>query len=355
MTVLHVAETVKGGVATMMREMLLDQADRIGAGSVCALLPKEQLGEMGELRNRVRVFKRSGRNVVSMFRFCLAFCAAVVLEKPKVVHLHSTFAGAIGRVLLFVLRPLRKPKVVYSPHGFSFLIDCQAWKKQAFTAIERALAPLGDKIVCVSNFERQSARLAGLPDDRLVVVHNGISDVEMLPRTSDETRVRLLFVGRLDRQKGFDILVQAFRLLDPAHYSLTVVGSAVNDAGPDTISLDQIEMVGWVSADKLPEYFARADLVVMPSRWEGFGLVAIEAQLHEVPVVAANNTSLPEVVEDGVTGFLCDSGSSTALAQAICVAASSDLRSMGRAGRGRVRENFLATAMCNKVAELYCY
>lgn len=61
---------------------------------------------------------------------------------------------------------------------------------------------------------------------------------------------------------------------------------------------------GWVDNKELPAYFCENDVLLMPSRWESFGLVAVEAQLYGVPVIANNVASLPEVISDGLTGML---------------------------------------------------
>jgi glycosyltransferase involved in cell wall biosynthesis len=350
MIVLHVAETIKGGVATVLRELLSGQQPRFSR--VVVLVPYEHLVELGRLDCEVKTFRRGRRNFLSLVRMSVALAMVVWRVKPDVVHLHSTFAGFAGRLILRALRPWRKSVVVYSPHGFSFLIDCAEWKRATFAAVERLLARLSHRIICVSNYEAAAASQRGLPAAKLSVVYNGVRDAYIPLEREKSDKTRLLFVGRLDRQKGFDVLIEAFRMLDPESFSLTVVGSAVNDLAVEAQN-GLIEMVGWVPVDQMGKHFRRADLVVMPSRWEGFGLVAVEAQLHEVPVVAANNTSLPEVVVDGVTGFLFPTGDATALASTIRSASRAELRAIGRAGRAHVRTNFLADRMCHETAEVY--
>ena len=92
----------------------------------------------------------------------------------------------------------------------------------------------------------------------------------------------------------------------------------------------------------IPELMAASDLFVMPSNWEGLGLVFLEAMAAGLPVVANRVSGVPEVVEDGVTGILVERGQTRQLAEAMGrLAAQPHLRrTMGSAGRARVRECF---------------
>ena len=103
-----------------------------------------------------------------------------------------------------------------------------------------------------------------------------------------------------------------------------------------------VDFVGWVSPEKVPELINTATIVLMPSRWEGFGLVALEAGLMARPVIATCVGGLPEVVAHEETGFLVQSENSRALAEAIVFLLTHPRQAaqMGRAGRRRAQDLF---------------
>src|SRR5262249_43866670 len=173
-----------------------------------------------------------------------------------------------------------KPKVIYTPHAFAFIMQGSALKRALFSKLEARLSRVADAIVCGSNYEQRAAIEAGIPPDRLHRIYNGIA----LPNVSARARInreigplRLLFVGRFDRQKGLDVLLSAMSQLPAELFRLVVVGAPVQDAAAfDQPQLPNVEYMGWVPHDDLSRFYAEADVLVMPSRWESFGLDAVE-------------------------------------------------------------------------------
>lgn len=306
MRVLHCAETVRGGPATVLRQLV--QGQQAAGLDVHVLVPAEHAGDLGELPGlAVHEFHRTRRDARSLLRFATVFILTLRRTRPDVVHLHSSFAGAICRPALLLLRPLSRPKVVYSPHCWSFVSLHRRVTRTAAIAVERLLARSTDRIICGSRFERAAGR-AVAPEARLVVVPTAVEAPLAItdPRqeaASDTGRVRLAFVGRLDEQKGFDLLIRAARRLPPDAYEIVVVGDFVRGSG-DRPALPNLMYLGWQDRVQLAEVFRSVSAVVMPSRWESFGLVAMEAMSYGTPVVASDTCSLPELVHDGLTGWL---------------------------------------------------
>lgn len=209
----------------------------------------------------------------------------------------------------------------------------------------RQMAPLSDAIVCVSEAARQILIRDGLDPARLHVIHNGISLDRFSPLPpSTAPRRRVLAMGRLTRQKGLDVLLRAATLAP--ELELTILGD-----GPDRAALEPLAracgaaMPGWVA--DVRSHIAAADVVAVPSRWEGFGLVAAEAMACGRPVVASRVDGLAEVV--GEAGVLVEPEDAAGLAAAlweVCVdeARWSRLREAGlrRAARFGVRRTAAA-------------
>jgi len=176
-------------------------------------------------------------------------------------------------------------------------------------ALSVALAPLSHRVVAVSQAARGVLLAAGVAPGRVSVIENGVDLSRFRPAPRPQGQVRtVLAIGRLVPQKGFDLLVQAMAELP--ELELLIVGE-----GPDASRLrgPRIALRGWVS--DVPALLAQAELLVVPSRWEGFGLVAVEAMAAGVPLIASDVPGLREVL--GEAAVRVPPGDVGALAEAI--------------------------------------
>src|SRR5512134_86212 len=113
--VLHVAETMMGGVTSYFQEIIAYQAAALGADNIRLLVPNDHAQELCNVDAKmVTTFARTGRNLASLIAFSLALNNCMKSFSPSIVHLHSTFAGAIARPILALGR--RRPRIVYCPH-----------------------------------------------------------------------------------------------------------------------------------------------------------------------------------------------------------------------------------------------
>jgi len=391
--VVHAAENIKGGVGTYLRDLVVAQRAAFGDGAVVAVVPRSQ-SDILESPAGVEVITfddhgprwRSTLRLASRMRAVMAQLNAAnsVSEMPArlggaplrslgahapppasgvvsplVVHLHSTFAG-------LALRPLLRwapgphdhaPVVVYCAHGWSFDRETSAASRRLAMTLERALAPLCDVVVCISEHEMRIARQARIAPRVMAHIANGIpcnppvAAARSQPDWPADKR-RLLFVGRFDRQKGVDILLEALRELRDSTFAY-LVGSAVLNDGAALKLPDNVRTTGWLSAADLTAYYETADVLVAPSRWEGFGLTAVEAMRAGLPVIASRVGGLAEVVEHDVTGLLVEPNSSAALVSAIRSIGTESLKSMGEAGRHRFVERFTLDRMHSQLTALY--
>lgn len=175
---------------------------------------------------------------------------------------------------------------------------------------------------------------------------------------TERTR-RLLFVGRLMPQKGIDLLIDALVHL-PDDIGLDVVGD-----GPDRDTLDaralttgvgaRVRFHGAVKQFDLPAFYQRALALVVPSAEEGLGLVAVEAQLCETPVVAFDSGGLPDVIQHERTGILVGERSASALAAAIRSVIDRDDcgATLGAAGRLHALATFAPESVARRYADIY--
>jgi len=357
MKVLHVAETIKGGIASFLDELVPLQLEAFGADQVHLVIPDAHAAELRAVpRHCISTFahgpSRIG-NVLAMMRVCTPM---VWRQVPQVLHAHSSFAGAAVRLLHGW--PRRQHRLVYTPHAWSFCRDNGPLGRFASISAERILAPLCSAIHCVSNHEAQAALQVGLPPDKLQVVLNGIADIPAAPIPSEISAswppdiIRVLFVGRFDRQKGIDRVAAIMKKLGGRAHAV-VVGSPVSSdqAMPDFG--DNATLVGWKSRTAVAAYLASADLLLIPSRWEGLCVVGIEALRARRAIFATDVGGMSDLVLDGHNGRLVPDSCAEELATLIGGVDRAALIEMGTRARARFEASFVAPAMAAGLDTIY--
>lgn len=190
-----------------------------------------------------------------------------------------------------------------------------------------------------------------LPELRLrdSVIENAVDASGPDPSPVSLDPPHLVCLGRLVAEKGFDLAIEAVRMLRETHpdVRLTVAGDgdrreALEDAVRHGGLSDDVHFIGWVSPDEVPELLATATVVLVPSRTEAFGLVAAEAAMAGRPVVASDVGGLAGVVEHGRTGILVEPDDAGRLAWAVrrMLEDPEATRRMGREARSAALDRF---------------
>jgi glycosyltransferase involved in cell wall biosynthesis len=358
MKILHVAYTVAGGLASYLEEICRFQTAVLGSDNVHFLVPAHNRSHMPTISaEQITEFAPAGQPLSRLTAFAFASRREIIGYKPDIVHLHSTFAGAIVRPIARL--PFSRAKVIYCPHGWAFGMEVPFWRKVVYALIERSLCVLTDKIINISFFEEREALHWGIPASKMVVIRNGVAEEgASIPTYSNplpNDKINLLFAGRHDQQKGLDILLQAFRDSQPSCAHLHIVGAPVVDATCSaTEATDQgVTYYGWLRREEVFGLMRAADALVMPSRWEGFGLAAVEAMRLGKAVLASRRGGLAEVVEDGRTGLLFDVSSSEELKKLLKHLDRAQLLEFGQAGQQRFKALFTAERMNAELIGVY--
>lgn len=351
--VLHVAETLPGGIATYLRELVPLQAADPTVEQVRVLAPQNQLSHLSEIPSHLVVgYIRSGRNPISLLNLAMALRRQTALFQPHIVHLHSSFAGAIGRAM----RPFlpKDVKLVYCPHGWGFSRDENGVARQIYAWLELWLAHFADAWIAISRHEAKAASAVGIDTNHMWLIHNGIGEAPKLtaaPLAADSQYLNLLFVGRHDRQKGLDVLLAAMGQLTDLNIRLHVVGAATQGKEQDRPDLKNVTWLGWCSGAELIAQYRACDAVVMPSRWEGFSLVALEAMREGRAVIASQHGSLAEAVGDCGAYFPIDD--LPKLVQLLRNQKKEQLATWGRQARRRYEALFRSERMHREILMLY--
>lgn len=278
-----------------------------------------------------------------------------------VVHGHSSKGGAYARLLGHALGA----RCLYTPHALVTLApDLGRTSRLLYGTAERVLAPLTDHIVCCSAAERDHATALGLGTRRCVVVPNGVE-----PFTAEPLNVRAQaglsaatvlagFIGRLEPQKAPDVLVEAIGRLCrrgvPVHVAIAGEGRLLAPLQRRAAALGAQAAVTWLGAVDGRRLLAELDLLLMPSLYEGFPYVLLEALHSGVPVVATPVGGVAETIENGQCGRTVPQGDPAALAQAIeQLVRDAPERTLLAARARQHARRFGVSAMTDRIETLY--
>lgn len=200
-----------------------------------------------------------------------------------------------------------------------------------------------DRIVsCGDGVKRILLETFGEHDN--VVIHNGIDCETFAP--PDHPRkptkpYRILYVGNLLRRKGVDLLPYIATVLGN-DYRIAFTSGLRKTRVPDFLTHESLSCIGKLSQKELAEEYRKTDVLLLPTRHEGFGYVIGEAMASGVPCVVSNANATSELVEDGKTGFVTEVDDIRSLADSIVKICTDDAlhAKMSKAGRERIVERF---------------
>ncbi|WKV81715.1 glycosyltransferase family 4 protein [Streptomyces sp. SNU607] len=363
LTVLHLVQPVEGGVARVVTDLVTAQV-RAGLRPVVACPPDGTLAAGASTAGaRVCAWPAERAPGAGLGREVAGALGLIRACAPDLVHAHSAKAGLAGRLAVRGRVP-----TVFQPHAWSFeALEGRA--ARLAVAWERFGARWSDRILCVSESERGAGQRAGITA-RWSVIHNGIDLGRFHPggedaRAAARASLPLLdgvpadvplavCVGRLSRQKGQDVLLRAWRTTAAPGARLVLVGDGpygdeLRRAAPADV------LFAGATADVRPWIHA-ADLLVLPSRWEGMALAPLEAMACGVPVLLTDVAGARESLPPGhLPHCLVPPDDPPALATALtALLGDPALRSeLGRTAQHRTRSVFDVSRTAGAVLNLY--
>lgn len=279
-----------------------------------------------------------------------------------VVHGHSSKGGALVRLAGWGLNS----RTIYTPHAFITLNPkISSLKRRAYIAIERILAGLGDRIICVSEEEHEHAIDIGLPAAGCRIVNNGLVQIEAGDRQEvrrswgvGEGAVCAGFVGRLSQQKSVDRLLNSFvaAAREVPNLELVIVGD-----GPCEVALKSLaatleieSRVHFPGAVNGLAQMAGFDLFVLTSRYEAFPYVFIEAAGSGLPIITMQVGGCSAVVSSGANGYIVPQDDQKGFSGHLAtLAQNQELRGRMSAHSRRIAKRFTVSAMTEATVEIY--
>ncbi len=291
-------------------------------------------------------------------------------RRYAIVHAHSSVAGAVARpaAILAGVGWSRRPKVVYTPHGFAFLTPGQPQRRRVLLAIERVLGRWTDRVIAVSPAEASEMAAYGVvPPSRVVTIPNGIAPEET---AVDRAAVRARegwghqpVVGTLARmtpQKDPFTWLQAAARVAAARPEVQFVWIWGGELEPEVRACagrlglaPRLRFLGY--REDARRLLAGFDVFLLSSAFEGLPYSAIEALAAGTPVVATDVAGTRDVVRHGETGLLAPPGDPEALARHVLALLDDPAlaRRLAQAGQRDVLARFSVQAMVEQTAALY--
>jgi glycosyltransferase involved in cell wall biosynthesis len=307
-------------------------------------------------------------------------------SSPAVIHTHST-TGAF----LAATRRIVKAPIVSHIHGTTYSVAAPAvlafggmkvgysrWGVTTSYLREKALWGAADRLAAVSSSVKSDLkRRYGIGDDKVRLVFNGVDSEVFRPiaepkfpeKQAIEGKKVVLYVGHFGLRKGIPFLIRAMKTVttEVPNSVLVCVGgvpswlpkmdywSYLNGLVDQNGLSGKVMLLDRVPNEKLPNYYSMSSVLVLPSYYEAFPKVLIEAMACERPAISSRMGGTQDSIEDGVNGFLVNFADPDDLARAIVTVLQDEAlaRRMGRVGRQRVVRDFTWKAVTKRVDSIY--
>jgi glycosyltransferase involved in cell wall biosynthesis len=287
----------------------------------------------------------------------LTLLYSLIFYRPDLVHMHMASRGSFLRksILCLLCQLFRTPYIIHL-HGGGF----KDFYKELPAAGKKYLRFIFRRATCTIALSKiwKDWIESELKTQNVVTVPNGVNDISFLPGEIDKSNPTVLFLGLLGKNKGTDILIESMREVVKRipNAVLELCGNGdIDHYKEQARNIPNVKFLGWINADERRAALGRASVYCLPSWKEGLPFSILEAMSASLPIISTPVGSIPEAVEDGVTGLLVNPGDVQGLASAIChiLLSPETAKSMGEMGKNLQLEKFSSDAMGRRCLEIY--
>ena len=305
--VLHLVEAFGGGVFTFLVELANSTCDEFDV--VIAYARRKQTPENFEeyFDKRIKFIevKNFTRSIgVKDIKACKEVRQIIKQENPDIVHMHSSKAGIVGRLVI----SSKNRKLFYTPHGYSFLKqDDSKLKRFIYKSIEKAAAMWRRKckiVACSEGEYKESLKIT----KNSTYVNNGVNvkEIDKLltskPKQEVNTKdLKVCTVGRIGFQKNPELFNQIAESFPNVHFAWIGDGEL-----NDKLTSKNIELTGWAERKTVLNRVNEADIFILPSLWEGLPIALLEAMYLKKVCIVSNVIGNRDVIHNEQNGFVCN-------------------------------------------------
>jgi len=286
--------------------------------------------------------------------FYLKFIRKINLSKYNLIHANAEFGHFFrtkGRPLFVTVH-----HIVFDDRYQKYTSLLQKlfhyfWIKPNLSRTLR----IADRVIAVSNYTKnQTVKYFRVSPQKIEVIHNGI-DIEKFKPVSNKIKntneIRLLFVGNLIKRKGVDLLPKIMNKLEDEYVLYYTSGLRTRNI----FQHKRMFSLRKLTQEELIKEYNKCDILLLPTRLEGFGYAVAEAMACGKPVVTTNCSSLPEIVKNGENGFLCEMNNVDDFVEKIKILeGNKKLREkIGKVNRRKIVQNFSLEKMVKRYTKLY--
>jgi glycosyltransferase involved in cell wall biosynthesis len=298
--------------------------------------------------------------------------------KPDILHLNSSKASVLGAFAARKLHQRNKLKVIYTAHGWVFAEPLSSRKRKLYYHAEKYTAKLKDRIICISEFDRDIAiKQSVAKEKQIALIPNGLKKVDFLPRleareyiwqmidpegalSAEERKEQTLIgsIGNLYPAKGYGYLLNAAKML--VDYGLNIKLAIIGEGK------ERGELEDWISQLRLDNnvfllgqleqasrYLKAFDIYVCSSVKEGLSYTVIEAMQAGLPIVATRVGGNPDLIQNGEEGILIEPASAEELATGVIKILNNDQRGkMGKQACQKALEQYSLDRMIDQTKKL---
>ena len=299
--ILYIVESMGGGVLTYIVDLtnnLCEEFDIYIAYGVREQTPKNLKDYFNKKIKLIEVtnFTRN-LNLLKDIKSCIEIKKIERYIKPDIIHMHSSKAGGIGRIVC----NSRKAKLFYTPHGYSFLMKNQSnIKSKIYKLIERVLALKKCKIISCSLGEHNESLSF---TNNAIFVNNGINinKLEQINNDNNKCNCFTVFtIGRICEQKNPKLFNSIANEMPDVKFIWIGDGELKNE-----LNSSNIEVTGWITREQVLKVASSCSVFILTSLWEGLPISLLEAMYMKKVCIVSNVIGNRDVIKNKVNGYVC--------------------------------------------------
>ncbi|MBB1124547.1 glycosyltransferase family 4 protein [Limosilactobacillus albertensis] len=281
-----------------------------------------------------------------------------LLKQVQISHIHMSERGSCTRamVIIKINNFFGIPTIVHS-HGSEIVEYYNSLSESMKKKFRNRMRDAKKIIVLTPGWREFWGKI--VDSKNIVVIPNYVKIPKITKNYYADNKINLLFLGYIGDRKGTYDLIDAIKLLvsrGTNNIILRIAGNGEIEKCKKIIKEKKLEeyikVIGWANAEKKDELLRKSDILILPSHFESFGIVVLEAMSYKLPVICGDKGFTKELITSGKDGVIAETGNPESIAKAIC-SISKNISTFGKNGFTKVSQNFSEERVLKQLSNLY--